>query len=217
MGNALRKDIAVFHQVPAQSVDALGALTNQEIAGSKHDAVRLLLFGLDRNEAHARPLGRFTDGLCTGGIVLLPLDERLDVGRRDQAHMMAPSDLTPSSAHRYRLPSPQRTGFAARGTEGLRASDALAKRAHARHHPLHEPGTRLRDVQTDRANLLHGRLLRWQFDTVTLAHRCRRGASTPSPRADPPVQVPSVSRRVRRDGESRNSRLLSYVEVTWWF
>src|SRR5262249_50469621 len=41
----------------------------------------------------------------------------------------------------------------------------------------------LRDVQTDRGNLLHGRLLRWQFDTVTLAHRCRRGASTPSPDA----------------------------------
>src|SRR5215831_7552670 len=41
----------------------------------------------------------------------------------------------------------------------------------------------LRDVQTDRANLLHGRLLWWQFDTVTLARRCRRGASTPSPDA----------------------------------
>src|SRR5215472_6552921 len=35
-----------------------------------------------------------------------------------------------------------------------------------------------RDVQTDRGSLLHGRLLRWQFNTVTLAHRCRRGAST---------------------------------------
>ena len=44
MGNALRKDIAVFHQVPTKSVDALGALTHQEIAGSEHDAVRLLLF-----------------------------------------------------------------------------------------------------------------------------------------------------------------------------
>src|SRR6478752_1257000 len=39
----------------------------------------------------------------------------------------------------------------------------------------------LRNVQTDRGSLLHGRLLRWQFDTATLAHRCRRGASTPSP------------------------------------
>src|SRR5262245_1892477 len=33
----------------------------------------------------------------------------------------------------------------------------------------------LRDVQTDRGSLLHGRLLGWQFDTVTLARRCRRG------------------------------------------
>jgi hypothetical protein len=61
---ALRKDVAVFRQVPAKGVDALGALTHQEIAGSKHDAVRLLLFGLDRNKAHAQPLGRFTDRLA---------------------------------------------------------------------------------------------------------------------------------------------------------
>ena len=95
MGNALRKDVAVFQQVPAKRVDALGALPHQEIAGSKHDPVRLLLFALDRNKAHARPLGRFTDGLCIGGIVLLPLNERLDVGWRDQAHMMAQlSDFT---------------------------------------------------------------------------------------------------------------------------
>src|ERR1700757_4958006 len=46
-----------------------------------------------------------------------------------------------------------------------------------------------RDVQTDRANLLHGRLLWWQFDTATLARRCRRGASTPSPLAQLTVQV----------------------------
>src|SRR6201989_3471847 len=90
LGDALRKDVAVFHQVPAKSIDALGALTHQEIAGSEHDAVRLLLFGLDRNEAHARPLCRFTDRLCIGGIVLLPLDKRLDVGPRDSAPTLAP-------------------------------------------------------------------------------------------------------------------------------
>jgi hypothetical protein len=32
----------------------------------------------------------------------------------------------------------------------------------------------LRDVQTDRGSLLQGRLFRLQFDTATLAHRCRR-------------------------------------------
>src|SRR5580704_15283014 len=77
MGDALRKDVAVFKQVPAQSVDALRTLTHQKIAGSEHDAVRLLLLGLDRNEAHARALRRFTDGLRIGRIVLLPFDERL--------------------------------------------------------------------------------------------------------------------------------------------
>src|SRR6516165_2610209 len=184
MGDALRKDIALFHQVPAQSVDALGALPHQEIAGSEHDAVRLLLFGLDRNKAHARPLRRFTDGLCISRIVLLPPDERLDVGWCDQAHVMAqltdltrPVVRTGTGFHRDDAP-----GLRCEKTEKLHASDALAKE--------HMPGTirsmhlehLLRDVQTDRGSLLHGRLLRWQFDTVTLARRCRRGASTPSPR-----------------------------------
>src|ERR1700726_2634519 len=55
----------------------------------------------------------------------------------------------------------------------------------------------LRNVQTDRGSLLHGRLLRWQFDTVTLAHRCRRGASTPSPRLA--VYEAARLRQVRAD------------------
>src|SRR5690242_5661912 len=185
MGNALRENVAVFHQVPAKNVDALGALPHQEISGAKHDAVRLLLFGLDRNEAHARPLGRFTDRLCISGIVLLPLDERLDVGRRDQAHLMAQlSDLTrPVVRTGTGFQRHDALGLPCEETEKLHASDALAKE--------HTPGT-IRsmhlehvfpDVQTDRGSLLHGRLLRWQYDTVTLAHRCRRGASTPPPKA----------------------------------
>src|ERR1700722_19375418 len=142
MGNALRKDVAVFQQVPAESVDALGALTHQEITGSKHDAVRLLLFGLDRNEAHARPLGRFTDGLCIGGIVLLPLDERLDVGRRDQAHMMAQlSDLTrPVMRTGTRFHRDDAPGLRCSETEKLYASDALAKQ--------HMPGS-IRSMQLE--------------------------------------------------------------------
>jgi len=41
MGNALRKDVAVFHQVPAKSVDALSALTHQEIAGPRRRPLEL--------------------------------------------------------------------------------------------------------------------------------------------------------------------------------
>src|SRR5215472_6049651 len=158
MGNALWKDVAVFHQVPAKSVDALRALPHQENAGSEHDAVRLLLFGLDRNEAHARPLGRFTDGLCIGGIVLLPFDERLDVGRRDQAHMMAQlSDLTrPVMRTGTGFHSHDAPGLRCQKTEKLPASDALAKE----HMPAIIGSMHLkhvfRDIQTDRASLLHG-------------------------------------------------------------
>jgi len=72
-------------------------------------------------------------------------------------------------------------GLRGEETEKLRASDALAKE----HMPRTIRSMHLehvfRDVQTDRGSLLHGRLLRWQFDTATLAHRCCRGASTPSP------------------------------------
>ena len=37
----------------------------------------------------------------------------------------------------------------------------------------------LRDVQTDRGNLLHGRLLRWQFDTVTFGTQMPSGGVHP--------------------------------------
>ena len=54
---------------------------------------------------------QFTDRLCIGRIVLLPFDERLDVGRRDQAHMMAqlsgltrPVVRTGTGLHRHDTP-----------------------------------------------------------------------------------------------------------------
>ncbi|MCM3681278.1 hypothetical protein, partial [Sphingomonas paucimobilis] len=39
---------------------------------------------------------------------------------------------------------------------------------------------RLGQIDADCANLAHGRLLQWCFNTSTLAHRCRQGASTPT-------------------------------------
>ena len=38
----------------------------------------------------------------------------------------------------------------------------------------------LGDIQTDYDNFRHGRLPQVVLNTSTLAHRCRRGASTPS-------------------------------------
>src|SRR5215467_14631647 len=97
-------------------------------------------------------------------------------------------------------------------TEKLRASDALAEQ--------HMPGSIrsmqvehvFRDVQTDRGSLLHGRLLRWQFDTATLAHRCRRGASTPSPdAADPQADGGYGARLCENVHERRTVALFSLL------
>src|SRR5262252_3899899 len=76
-------------------------------------------------------------------------------------------------------------------TEKLHASDGLAKE--------HMPGTIrsmhlehvLRDVQTDRGNLLHGRLLRWQFDTVHLWHTDAVGGGPPH-HSTPPMLKPKT-------------------------
>src|SRR6516162_10479098 len=159
MGYALRKDVAVFHQVPAKSVDALGALTHQKISGPEDDCIRLLLLGLDRNEAHARSLHSFTDGLGIRRIVLLPLDEWLDVGWRHQSNGMTqfadlscPVVRTGTDFHRD-----DARGLRCQETQKLHATDALAEQ--------HMPGTIrsmhlehvFRDVQTDRGSLLHGR------------------------------------------------------------
>ena len=50
----------------------------------------------------------------------------------------------------------------------------------------------LRDIQTNRANLRHGRLPQVVLNTSTLAHRCRRGASTPSPKAGTDPRFPTA-------------------------
>ena len=121
----------------------------------------LLLLGLRRQRSACRPLRRLADRLGIGRIVLLPLDERLDVGRRDQAHTMCPAwrSRAPSNARPHRPPS--RRCMALRGQEGdkLRAGEASCGTAvpgsigsmHLKHV--------LRDIQPDGGNLIHGRLL----------------------------------------------------------
>src|SRR5215213_4215752 len=87
---------AIFRQVSPQRIDALRALAHQHVSSSKHNAARLLLFVLDRHEAHVRPLSRLADRRGIGRGVLLSLHERLDIGRRYQPHRMAQlGDLSP--------------------------------------------------------------------------------------------------------------------------
>jgi hypothetical protein len=84
----LRSDHAVLGEVPAQRVDDLGALADEQIARPEDHSRCLLSLALDGHEAHGRALGDSANRLSVGRIVLLPLDERLDVGRRDQPHFV---------------------------------------------------------------------------------------------------------------------------------
>ena len=49
----------------------------------------LLVSGLGLDEPHIDPGDSFTDGLSVSGVVLLPFNVRLHVGRRHQPHAMA--------------------------------------------------------------------------------------------------------------------------------
>src|SRR5215213_6017373 len=179
---AWKVPINTFRTARALSGTEESGSSTWAITGAEHDPVRLLLLAFHRHEAHARPLRRFADRLGIRHVVLLPLHVRLDVGRRDQAYGVAQlAELTRpvmrpgAGLHRHCA-----RGLGGEEFEHLRPHQALAE-----HHTagrvcpvrLENP---LRNVQSDRVSLPHGRLLKWSIDT-TLARRCRPGASIPVP------------------------------------
>src|SRR6185436_15254507 len=115
--------------------------------------------------------------------VLVPLHERLDVGRRDRAYdvpqlaeLTRPVMRPGAGLHRHRT-----GGLGGEECEHLRPHQALAEHHTAgRVRPVRLENP-LRNVQSDRVSLPHGRLLKGSVDT-TLARRCRPGASIPSRR-----------------------------------
>src|SRR4051795_3616926 len=73
---------------PRRALMTWGPLPHQEIAGPEHESGSLGLLAFGSHKAHGRALGGLADRLGICGIVLLPLDERLDVRRRDQPDRM---------------------------------------------------------------------------------------------------------------------------------
>ena len=74
---------------------------------AKQHGARLLFLRFHRDEAHGRPARRLADRLRVGRVVLLAFDERLDVGRRNQADLVpevadraAPMMRAPAGLHR---------------------------------------------------------------------------------------------------------------------
>src|SRR4051812_34731472 len=96
MNRSFSGDHPELGQVTAERVDGLGALANQQVPRAKHDGGGLLVRALEGNKAHSGPLSGLADRFGIGHVVLLSLDERLHVRRRDETDRMAElGDLTP--------------------------------------------------------------------------------------------------------------------------
>ena len=86
--SALRSDEPELAHMAAQRIDDLGSLSDEKIAGSENYGRGLFRLALHGDEAHRWPLSGLTYCLSVGHVVFLPLHERLNVSRWDQAHVM---------------------------------------------------------------------------------------------------------------------------------
>ena len=155
-----------------QGIDRRRPLPNQQIACREDHCGGLLRLAFDRYKAHGRPRGCLTNRLGIRRIVLLPLDERLDVTKRDQPEFMA----QPAN-----LPAPivgTRAGFQLLHASRLSGHEIeqplAAKLALKPHRSIGRCTMQLEDmlVQIDplHANFSHGRLLCCGLSTPPLWH-----------------------------------------------
>src|SRR5579863_874864 len=182
MGRPLCHDQSVFGKVAPQSIDDLRTLPDQEIASAKHDCTRLLVLTLHGGKAHGGPLYRLAYRLRVGHVVLLPLDEGLCIGRRNQAYRVAqfanlasPVMCAGASFHSY-----QADGLPSKESQHLVSSKLFAENNIAIGICAMRLKNMFRQVQSNRANFAHGRFLSCGGSTPTiLAHQCRRGGVHP--------------------------------------
>src|SRR5215204_1516146 len=102
----LRRDDTEFGKMSPYGVDQHGALAHQQIACPVQHQDGLLRFVLDRHEYHVRPHQRLDDcGSVIGVVLPAVLDVWLDLGWRDQPHLMAqcrdPSDPVVGGSARF--------------------------------------------------------------------------------------------------------------------
>ena len=95
-GGALAHGDPVLEQEAADLVDHRRALADQPAAHAVQSLQLELLAALERDEAHGRPLHGLGDRFGIAIVVLVALQERLHVLRRDQADLMAEGGEAPA-------------------------------------------------------------------------------------------------------------------------
>jgi hypothetical protein len=143
---------------------------------------RLLLGALHRHKAHARALHGLADRLGVAAVGLVALDVRLDVGGRQQPHLMAKPLQPPRPVMRAaaRLDPDHRRRQ--RGEEPLELAPAQPLAQHRAAGGVDTVNLEdvLRQIQTDHAKLHRGRLPLLVFSKQPVwPTRCRTGAVHP--------------------------------------
>src|SRR6266516_7317674 len=157
---ALCGDNAELGHVPTDRVRQHRSLTNQKLSAAMQHQAALLLFRLRRDKSHRRPRDRLAD--CSGvvSIVLAALQIGFYVARGQQPHVMTEGlkPAPPIMCGRTCLNADETGRQRREELQQLRSRDAPAD--HYRATGVHAVNlkNRLRDIETDRANLAHGRL-----------------------------------------------------------
>src|ERR1041385_8244339 len=129
MRRSLGCDPTIFSEVPPDRVDELSSLPHQQVASSKHQTRRLLLFALHGHEPHARPLSGFANRLGIDRVVLLSLHKRFYISGWDQSNLVAKLDeLTgPVMSPATRLQRHQAARLSCEEIQQLSSADPLAE------------------------------------------------------------------------------------------
>lgn len=88
LSHTCRKNMTNLIEKGTRGIYELGSLMNKALSGTKQCCERLLLFGLRRGKPHFWLSRCNDDRLRISGIILLPLDERAHILRRDQKNFM---------------------------------------------------------------------------------------------------------------------------------
>src|SRR6516162_4564366 len=157
---ALSADNAELGHVPTDGIRQHRSLTNQKLPAAVQHQARLLLCRLRRHKSHRRSRDRLADCGCVVGIIFAALNVGLHVARRHQPHRVAErlKPAAPIMCGRTRLNADEAGRQGREELQQLCSADALADHHRATRVHAMNLKNRFRNIETDRANLAHGRL-----------------------------------------------------------